>query len=122
MFAVTPEFAKVATPVVLPDPSKGLDVYNTSPVVLIVLALAQALAVLAFPVSGPTKALDVIDVNPNKVLAVVPKGIFVVPILILLLANLIFVTMLSGISPVAIALNVGRPFVPLGATKNLFAV
>ena len=87
-----------------------------------VLSLAQVLAVLAFPVSGPTNAPDVTEVSPNKEFAVPPKGILVVPKIILLFANLILVTILSGISPVAIALNVGKPFDPLGATKNLFAV
>ena len=53
----------------------------------IVLAVASLVAVAAFPVNSPVKAVDDTEVNPVMVVADAPKAIAVVPIVIELLAN-----------------------------------
>ena len=53
----------------------------------IVLAVASLVAVAAFPVNSPVKAVDDTEVNPAMVVADAPKAIAVVPIVIELLAN-----------------------------------
>ena len=46
----------VPAPVTLPDPSKDADVQATSPVIAIVLPVANAVAVVALPDKGPANA------------------------------------------------------------------
>ena len=56
--AVTPVLERVAVPVALAEPSKDVD-HATSPVELMVLAVARAVADEAVPLSGPEKLLAV---------------------------------------------------------------
>ena len=56
------------------DPSNASEVQTTSPVIPIVLVAASFVAVSAFPVKGPTKASDVIEVAP----VITPASILIV--------------------------------------------
>ena len=58
-----------------------------SPVMAIVLPVANLVVVAALPVNSPVKPVDDTEVNPEMVLVDVPKAIAVVPIVIELLAN-----------------------------------
>ena len=58
-----------------------------SPVMAIVLPVANLVVVAALPVNSPVNPVDDTEVNPEMVLVDVPKAIAVVPIVIELLAN-----------------------------------
>ena len=81
---VTPDAAKVATPVTFPVPSKDPLVYVTSPVVEIVLPVVKPVAV---PDKLPMNVVDVNEVNPVTDVTVPPKVIVVLPNVVALFAN-----------------------------------
>ncbi len=68
MPAVTPEFANVAVPVTLPEPSKAAEVHVTSPVIPIVRAVAKVVEVEALPVNAPINVVAVTPELLNKAL------------------------------------------------------
>lgn len=92
---VTPELARVAVPVTLPEPSNEPLVYVTSPVKAIVRPVANVVAVLALLVSAPTNDVEVTLVNPVSVVELLPSDIAVVPTVIELFASALFGTALK---------------------------
>ena len=65
--------ANVPAAVMLPDPSNDGLVYVRSPVIAIVLAAANLVAVSALPVKAPTNVVEVTDVNPARVVEDAPS-------------------------------------------------
>jgi hypothetical protein len=78
----------------LPDPSNAKLVQATSPLIAIVLAVANAVAVLALPVNAPVKPVEVTEVKPANVVDVAPSAVDVEPIV-----TVVFVNEVLGILP-----------------------
>lgn len=62
-------------------------VSSVVPVFVAFVAVVAVVAVLALPVKAPTKAVDVTEVNPAKVVTVAPKATAVEPMVTLELTN-----------------------------------
>ena len=69
------------------DPSKIPLVYVMSPVVEIVLPVAKAVAVDAFPVNAPVNPVELTELNPVTEVTVPPKVIVVLPNEVVLFTN-----------------------------------
>ena len=68
-------------------PVKAALVPVPSPETLMVLPVCRAVAVLALPVSAPVKVVLETDVNPDRVEALAPKAMLVLPTVIVLFVS-----------------------------------